>query len=104
MTQHNPERRNTMADTNRTNRDHAQASLIRRHISPAEARVGDTVGFKADVEQYGVITEITRVGFFGDDRLFTLSGNFQGEYIGGLTQTEVYENDCFDCTTTREEG
>lgn len=54
--------------------------------------VGDVVGFKCDVEQYGKIIDISRRGVGGALDV-TITGNFVGGYIGGET---VYTTDARD--------
>ena len=65
-------------------------------LCPVTVKVGDVVGFKADVEQYGKITKITS-GSYGADML-TLKAEgvfFEGGYIGGQTTTEVASDRCW---------
>lgn len=54
-----------------------------------EVKQGDTVFFKCDVEQYGVIDWISPNG-----KRLGLRGNFSGEYIGGDTDTRQMASDC----------
>lgn len=48
-------------------------------------QVGQIVGFKCDVEQYGKITKIERTRFGGVKLTLTASSDegFTGDYIGG---------------------
>lgn len=55
-------------------------------------KVGQVVGFKCDVEQYGKVVEIK--GSFSRIRL-VLEGNFCGEYIGGETRTTILIDDAW---------
>jgi len=51
-----------------------------------EVEVGDWVGFKCDIEQYGKIKSIQR----GRNTLIlTNKDGFDGDYIGGDTETLV---------------
>lgn len=51
--------------------------------------VGDWVGFKCDVEQYGKI-----IAFRGDNGVILENKNgFDGDYIGGDTETIVFTDD-----------
>lgn len=55
-----------------------------------EIEVGDWVGFKSDIEQYGKIKSIQR----GRNTLIlTNEDGFDGEYIGGDTETLVWFED-----------
>ena len=55
-----------------------------------EIEVGDWVGFKSDIEQYGKIKSIQR----GRNTLIlTNEDGFDGEYIGGDTETLVWFKD-----------
>ena len=57
------------------------------------AAIGDHVGFKCDVEQYGEVVAITvRSNGFYD---LVLEGNFEGGYIGGETRTTMDARDCW---------
>lgn len=64
-------------------------------VEGKQVKIGDVVGFKCDVEQYGIITGIKRS--FGDEQL-TLKPcgeRFHGEYIGGDTVTTESANRCW---------
>ena len=52
-------------------------------------KVGDFVGFKCDIEQYGEIVDIKRPsGMFRPPMVVLSNPNgFDGEYIGGDTET-----------------
>jgi len=55
-----------------------------------EVKVGDSVGFKSDHEQYGTITAIK-----GDTlHLFNKNG-FSGDYLRYATDTVVHAGDCW---------
>lgn len=57
--------------------------------------IGDWVSFKSDVEQSGQIIKIKK-GLFGKTE-FVLENfhGFQGDYIGGETQTVVRAEECW---------
>ena len=63
-------------------------------VNGQEVTIGDTVGFKSDVEQYGKIISI-----FGpkEDATLTLGNNngFRGDYIKGQTVTTEYAEKCW---------
>mgnify|MGYP001828677393 CR=1 FL=1 len=52
--------------------------------------VGDYVGFKSDVEQYGEIVAIN-----GDRLTLRSKYGFSGDYIGGQTETVEHASDCW---------
>lgn len=57
-------------------------------------RVGDTVEFKSDIEQCGVVREIREEGF----RTVLVVENpqgFSGHYLRGATRTEILSEDCW---------
>ena len=56
--------------------------------------VGDTVSFKADIEQWGEIVEIQGSGKMATLRLYRGNG-FEGDYIGGETYTDMESRRCF---------
>jgi hypothetical protein len=57
-------------------------------------KVGDRVGFKSDVEQYGKIKKIRGSGSRAQLTLVPLgSGTFEGDYIGGQRVTDVIAGD-----------
>jgi len=59
-------------------------------------RVGDWVGFKCDIEQYGRIKKISRPPFGNGVQLTLENENgFDGEYIGGQTITTQAASDCW---------
>ena len=51
-----------------------------------EVEVGDWVGFKCDIEQYGIIKSIQRGR---NTVILTNENGFDGDYIGGDTETLV---------------
>jgi len=57
-------------------------------------KVGDSVGFKCDIEQGGKITKITRTAH-GVMLTLTSKYGFHGEYIGGQTVTQQAAQDCW---------
>lgn len=63
-------------------------------VSGKKVKVGDWVGFKCDIEQYGEIVKIERHGSFA---LLTLKNEngFDGEYIGGQTIATELARDCW---------
>ncbi len=66
-------------------------------IEGGRVKVGDTVGFKADVEQYGKIVKIIEPNF--SPTRFVLESfdgsGFEGGYIGGETRTVVDADRCW---------
>ena len=55
-----------------------------------DIEVGDWVGFKSDIEQYGKIKSIQRTR---NTIILTNKEGFIGEYIGGDTETMVWFED-----------
>lgn len=64
-----------------------------------EVTIGDTVQFKCDTEQCGVITSIDTTWPFGSGKVTTLTlaafGYFSGDYIGGDVMTDVDADECW---------
>ena len=61
-----------------------------------EVKVGDWVGFKSDIEQYGRITQVKQGVYHGQFYLTLENPNgFSGEYIGGQTVTVERNDDCW---------
>jgi hypothetical protein len=58
-------------------------------------KVGDTVGFKSDVEQYGQITAIQRGRFGGYVLTLENPFGFSGDYIGGRKITSETADRCW---------
>jgi hypothetical protein len=58
-------------------------------------KIGDCVGFKSDVEQYGEIVAIHRNT--NGHWILTLenTNGFSGDYIGGETRTQERADDCW---------
>ena len=56
-------------------------------------KVGDFVGFKSDIEQYGGVTEIRKRSWGGYELVIANEGGFIGEYIGGKTTTTMFAED-----------
>jgi len=57
-------------------------------------KVGDWVGFKADVEQLGQIIEI-KSSYMGPALVLENQHGFHGDYIGGSTITTEQARDCW---------
>ena len=57
--------------------------------------IGDWVSFKSDVEQSGQIVRIKKNLFGGTDLVLENFNGFQGDYIGGQTQTVERAVDCW---------
>jgi hypothetical protein len=53
-------------------------------------QIGDFVGFKSDIEQYGKIVKIN-----GSNLLLKASSTFSGDYIGGEEFTTVDAANCW---------
>ena len=67
-------------------------------VENKKVKVGDWVGFKCDTEQSGQIIKIEKGSNFRYNGMtLTLKDEdgFRGDYIGGMTETEVYSNDCW---------
>lgn len=56
-------------------------------------KVGDTVGFKCDVEQCGTVTKIEPAQYGKFYLTLTSRYGFSGEYIGGQTVTRERSDD-----------
>ena len=70
-----------------------KATEINKFDETITVEVGDVVSFKCDTEQAGEIVAIKQRS--GSTVLVLLNGyGFDGEYIGGQTETEV---DLYDC-------
>jgi len=62
----------------------------------ATVKVGDFVGFKADIEQGGLIIDIRKSGPYRKPTLVLENKDgFVGAYIGGLTVTQELASDCW---------
>ncbi len=57
--------------------------------------IGDWVSFKSDVEQSGQIVKIRNSLFGGTELVLENFNGFQGDYIGGATQTVQRAIDCW---------
>lgn len=57
-------------------------------------KIGDTVGFKCDIEQSGTITKIRRIFHLVELTLENPHG-FSGDYIGGRTITTALATECW---------
>ncbi len=64
-------------------------------VQEKQVTIGDVVGFKCDVEQYGRITGIGRDGCNKVVLTLQAFGKFSGEYIGGETETTERAEDCW---------
>jgi hypothetical protein len=66
-------------------------------VEGKEVKVGDWVGFKCDIEQYGQIIEIKDGGFLSPAVVLVLQNEngFDGGYIGGQTITEETADRCW---------
>jgi hypothetical protein len=57
-------------------------------------KIGDWVGFKADIEQSGQIVEI-KSSYMGESLVLENKSGFHGDYIGGETITTQEAGDCW---------
>lgn len=57
--------------------------------------IGDWVSFKSDIEQSGQIVRIKNSLFGRTEFVLENFNGFQGDYIGGQTQTVVAAVDCW---------
>ena len=57
-------------------------------------KIGDTVAFKSDHEQWGVVIDI-RKSWNGDQLVLENKHGFDGHYIGGSTITTQMARDCW---------
>lgn len=57
--------------------------------------IGDWVSFKSDIEQSGQIVKIKNSLFGKPELVLENLRGFQGDYIGGQTQTVVAASDCW---------
>ncbi len=62
---------------------------------PVTVKVGDWVGFKADIEQSGQITNITQDRWQGAMLTLANPDGFIGGYIGGQRITTQAARDCW---------
>lgn len=70
--------------------------MVTAIVEGRQVQVGDYVGFKCDIEQYGKIISIRQATFGSGKALVVENVNgFSGEYIGGQTRTEVHASDCW---------
>lgn len=58
-------------------------------------KVGDWVGFKSDIEQYGEIIKINRNRFGHTVLTLKSEYGFDGDYIGGQTTTKINASQCW---------
>ena len=66
-------------------------------VEGVEVKIGDSVGFKSDVEQSGTIDKIRRNGWGQVELVLTTDSDcgFHGDYIGGRTTTVELAEDCW---------
>ena len=65
-------------------------------IDGNEVGIGDSVGFKSDIEQGGKIIAIKKARYgSGYDLTLENKFGFEGDYIGGDTVTVVNSRDCW---------
>jgi hypothetical protein len=64
-------------------------------VEGKQVTIGDVVGFKCDIEQYGKITKIERDRYGVVTLTLEAFGQFHGEYIGGKTETTERADDCW---------
>ncbi len=57
--------------------------------------IGDWVSFKSDIEQSGQIVKIRKSMFGQTELVLENFRGFQGDYIGGQTQTVVQAQECW---------
>lgn len=70
--------------------------MITATVEGKQVKVGDYVGFKSDIEQYGKIIGIWPASTGrGKVLLVENKDGFSGDYIGGETTTEVHASDCW---------
>lgn len=69
--------------------------MLSTQVEGQTVQVGDCVGFKSDIEQWGQVVEI-RPGILGGvDLVLENTNGFQGDYIGGATRTVQRALDCW---------
>jgi hypothetical protein len=68
---------------------------VAKDIDGNEIKVGDSVGFKCDFEQVGLVIGIKRSGFGNVALILENTSGFGGGYIGGFTKTEELASDCW---------
>ena len=73
----------------------ARATVKDFDNKPVTVKVGDYVGFKSDVEQYGKIKKIERSAFGGAQFVLENENGFSGDYIGGAWRTKQLASDCW---------
>jgi hypothetical protein len=59
-----------------------------------EVKIGDSVGFKSDIEQSGVVVGIAK-SYMGYKLTLANKNGFCGGYIGGKTTTIEEASDCW---------
>ena len=74
--------------------------IIAKDIDGNEIKVGDSVGFKCDIEQSGIVIGIKLSGYNNPTLILENAYGFHGGYIGGNTKTEELASDCWKLTCT----
>lgn len=64
-------------------------------VDGVAVKVGDCVGFKSDIEQWGEIVAIRRSVMGHVELVLENTNGFQGDYIGGQTRTVERAEDCW---------
>ena len=65
------------------------------YVEGQKVGIGDWVCFKSDIEQSGQIVKIKQGQFGSTELVLENLHGFQGEYIGGETQTVERIEDCW---------
>ena len=63
-------------------------------VDGVTVKIGDWVGFKADIEQSGQIVDIKK-SYMGHSLVLENKHGFHGDYIGGQTITTELASDCW---------
>ena len=63
-------------------------------VDGVTVKIGDWVGFKADIEQSGQIVDIKK-SYMGHSLVLENKNGFHGDYIGGQTITTELARDCW---------
>ena len=64
-------------------------------VEGKEVKIGDTVGFKSDYEQYGRIVSIKKGKTLGDELTLENLNGFGGDYIRDATRTVESADKCW---------
>jgi len=71
--------------------------VMNRMEESVTIEVGKAIGFKSDVEQYGLVTGIVKLPYDNDyDVHIENESGFDGGYIGGATKTTMRATDCWN--------